>query len=89
MRYCDNGCGYKLPEEYADNETTCGACLDELDSLRVCEQGCGSIATVYAGGLSANDWAGYYCENCIPLGFSVWNKYPNGIINNNNKKEGK
>jgi len=27
-RYCDNGCGYKLPSEYAPNETTCGACLD-------------------------------------------------------------
>lgn len=29
-RYCDQGCGYKLPEEYADDETTCGACMDEL-----------------------------------------------------------
>jgi len=32
-RYCDNGCGYKLPDEYASNETTCGACLNEMDDL--------------------------------------------------------
>jgi len=31
-RYCEQGCGYKLPTEYADNETTCGACLNELDN---------------------------------------------------------
>lgn len=30
IRYCDQGCGYKLPEEYAEDETTCGACLNEL-----------------------------------------------------------
>jgi len=30
-RYCDQGCGYKLPPEYAPDETTCGACLNELD----------------------------------------------------------
>lgn len=29
IRFCDAGCGYKLSEEYADSETTCGACLDE------------------------------------------------------------
>lgn len=28
-RYCANGCGYKLPAEYAPEETVCGACLDE------------------------------------------------------------
>jgi len=27
-RYCEAGCGYKLPEEYGDDETICGACLD-------------------------------------------------------------
>lgn len=27
-RWCDQGCGYKLPPEYAPDETTCGACLD-------------------------------------------------------------
>ena len=29
IRYCDNGCGYKLPSEYLESETTCGACLNE------------------------------------------------------------
>ena len=28
IRWCDQGCGYKLPPEYAPDETTCGACLD-------------------------------------------------------------
>ncbi len=32
-RWCDQGCGYKLTEEYAEDETTCGACLNELLSL--------------------------------------------------------
>ena len=31
-RFCDNGCGYRLPHEYAKHETTCGACLDEVIS---------------------------------------------------------
>lgn len=30
IRWCDQGCGYKLPEEYKDNETTCGACLNQM-----------------------------------------------------------
>lgn len=29
-RWCDQGCGYKLPNEYAAHETTCGACLNDL-----------------------------------------------------------
>jgi len=33
IRYCDQGCGYKLLEEYAEDETTCGACLNELELL--------------------------------------------------------
>lgn len=33
IRWCDQGCGYKLPEEYAEDETTCGACLNSLDGL--------------------------------------------------------
>ena len=57
--------------------------------MKLCEQGCNKIATVYAGGSSANDWAGYYCDDCVPSGFSVWDKHPNGIINNNDKKRGK
>lgn len=63
--------------------------ISELRNFKLCEQSCGAIATVYAGGSSANDWAGYYCENCVPSGFSVWDKHPNGIINNNDKKRGK
>jgi|LakMenE01Jun11ns_1017448.scaffolds.fasta_scaffold8138573_2 hypothetical protein len=48
-----------------------------------CEQGCGNHAVVYAGDKSANGWAGYFCVDCaILLGFSVWNKYPNGIKKN-------
>ena len=30
IRWCDQGCGYKLPEEYAIDETTCGACLNQM-----------------------------------------------------------
>jgi hypothetical protein len=33
IRWCDQGCGYKLLSEYADNETTCGACLDVLEAV--------------------------------------------------------
>ncbi len=29
FRWCDQGCGYKLPDEYKIDETTCGACLNE------------------------------------------------------------
>ncbi len=32
-RFCDNGCGYKLPSEYLVDETTCGACLDAHDMI--------------------------------------------------------
>lgn len=32
-RFCDNGCGYKLPSEYSVDETTCGACLDAHDMI--------------------------------------------------------
>lgn len=32
-RYCDQGCGYRLPPEYGETETTCGACLDEGSCL--------------------------------------------------------
>jgi hypothetical protein len=30
-RFCDQGCGYKLPSEYGPDETTCGACLNEFE----------------------------------------------------------
>lgn len=32
IRWCENGCGYKLPEEYREDERTCGACLNELEN---------------------------------------------------------
>lgn len=32
-RWCDAGCGYKLTDDYADHETTCGACLDERHNI--------------------------------------------------------
>jgi len=34
IRWCENGCGYKLPEEYAEDETICGACLNELEDTK-------------------------------------------------------
>jgi len=33
-KWCDTGCGYKLPPEYGENETTCGACLDEMEETQ-------------------------------------------------------
>ncbi len=33
---------------------------------------CESVATVYAGGPYANDWADYYCNDHIPSGYRVW-----------------
>lgn len=47
--------------------------------MRLCEQNCGKIATVYAGGNNANDWAGSYCVDCVPKGFTVWQFHPNGF----------
>jgi hypothetical protein len=38
-RYCDNGCGYKLPDNYAPTETTCGACLDNPPTETPTQQG--------------------------------------------------
>jgi hypothetical protein len=29
-RWCDQGCGYKLPDEYKWHETTCGACVTTM-----------------------------------------------------------
>jgi hypothetical protein len=34
-RYCAAGCGYKLPEEYTDDEDICGACLDNPETWQV------------------------------------------------------
>jgi hypothetical protein len=50
-------------------------------NLVQCEQKCGNHAVVYAGDKSANGWAGYFCSDCVVLlGFSVWSRYPSGII---------
>lgn len=61
-----------------------------FDMLK-CEQNCGNDALAYAGDSSANGWAGYYCPECVvSLGFSVFSRYPNGIIHNGFlRKEGK
>jgi len=43
--------------------------------IRKCDQGCGEVATVYAGGRGAGDWAGYYCEPCQKaLRFEIWDR---------------
>lgn len=43
--------------------------------IRKCDQGCGEIATVYAGDNIAGGWAGYYCEPCqMALRFDVWDR---------------
>ena len=38
---------------------------------------CGANATVYAGGPYAGDWAGAYCNQHIPDGFQVWDRFDN------------
>jgi hypothetical protein len=35
-----------------------------------CES-CSAPAKVYAMGIYAGDWGGYYCLNCIPKGFMI------------------
>ena len=48
--------------------------------IRKCDQGCGEVATVYAGGRGAGDWAGFYCEPCQKaLRFEVWDIHPEGV----------
>ena len=37
VRWCDQGCGYKLPDEYKLDETTCGACLNEQEFVKQIE----------------------------------------------------
>lgn len=50
--------------------------LGTFTTKRDCEQKCGNLATAYAGGRSANDWAGYYCDTCTErLGFQVFDRY--------------
>jgi len=48
---------------------------------KMCEQCSESQAVVYAGGKSANDWAGFYCLPCKEkLGFIVFDNHPNGVV---------
>ena len=35
-----------------------------------CES-CEEVASVYAMGAGAGDWAGYYCDADIPTGFNI------------------
>jgi hypothetical protein len=39
-----------------------------------CES-CEKVATAYAMGAGAGDWAGRYCATCIPQGFTIIKKY--------------
>lgn len=42
--------------------------------IKQCEQKCGAVATVYAMGPFAGDWAGYYCQPCAAaLKFQITN----------------
>ena len=48
--------------------------------IRKCDQGCGKVATVYAGDSCAGGWAGFYCEPCQQaLRFAVWDRHPDGV----------
>ena len=47
----------------------------------MCEQNCGNHAVVYGGDNIYEGWSGFYCADClVSLGFSVWDKFPNGIV---------
>ena len=45
--------------------------------MKTCEN-CGGVATVYAMGRYAGDWAGRYCDAHIPTGFVVTDTYQGG-----------
>lgn len=52
-----------------------------------CNQNCGKIATVYAGGKYAGDYAGFFCEPCAKaVGFDVWERHPEGVETNETKE---
>lgn len=36
---------------------------------------CERVANVYAGGPHSGDWADYYCNDHIPQGFRVWDRF--------------
>lgn len=46
-----------------------------MKTLQKCH--CGDNATVYAGGPYAGDWAGAYCNQHIPDGFQIWDRFDN------------
>ena len=50
--------------------------MSTTETTKMCEEGCGKPAEVYAGGRFANDWAGYYCQECVDAinDFIVFNK---------------
>jgi hypothetical protein len=44
---------------------------------QMCEQVCGTVATVYAVDPYPDGWGGHYCEPCaVALGFRVVDRYP-------------
>jgi len=47
-RFCDQGCGYKLLPEYGPDETTCGACLDDLEGGFGNESACDNCGDEWA-----------------------------------------
>lgn len=51
-----------------------------MKTKKLCQQCVQEKAVVYAGGKSANDWAGFYCLSCKEkLGFIVFDNHPNGV----------
>lgn len=55
--------------------------MQPLTQQRFCEQNCGQLAEVYAGGTGAGDWAGHYCQRCQQaLGFAVLNRLSPDIV---------
>ena len=62
VRWCDQGCGYRLPSEYAANETTCGACLNDLENGFGNESACANCGDEW----SQLDRAGH-CGECAAV----------------------
>lgn len=42
--------------------------------MKTCSK-CANKADVYAGGKYAGDWADYYCNDHIPNGFTIWDRF--------------
>jgi hypothetical protein len=47
---------------------------DWRESQPSCEK-CGTVAAVYAMGKGSGDWGGRYCEDHIPTGFIITDRY--------------